>query len=118
MIEVLSLSNHRLTNAVFVAMNVLAVLAVVLGIVSTTMWFTATDVGSGELAFSRLMTGIALLFGHVVLAVVLAGLAQLLRYLASLTEILARQALAAGARGVPPAAHHPTTAAVYPTTHF
>jgi hypothetical protein len=83
--DVLSEPSHRVANWLFILLNVAAVLQLTLGVVFTTMFLTATE-SAAFASFTRGITATALFFGSLVLALLLMSAAQLLRYVAAMSE--------------------------------
>lgn len=83
--DVLSEPSHRVANWLFILLNVAAILQIMLGVIFTTMFLTATESATFA-SFTRGITATALLFGSLVLALLLMSAAQLLRYLAAMAE--------------------------------
>lgn len=85
MVDVLAQPPHRLANCLFISFNVLAILALIGGIVEVTLFLQATDtLPTGH--FYRVLITCSIVMGTVFIVCLLAALAQILRYLASISS--------------------------------
>ena len=90
MVEVLSFQNHKLSNTIFIATNITAILFVVMSIVNVTIWFNGSLSLPSEMRFTFFVYGVLGFLVHIFLALVLLCFGQILRYLASIAETTAR----------------------------
>jgi uncharacterized membrane protein len=85
MFDVLHHSNHKVSNLLFVTLNVCAIITAILSLVVTTMWFTSTD-PIPSMGFARIIIGMGIFLGYLISAMFCAAVAQVLRYLSSIAE--------------------------------
>lgn len=90
MVEVLTFQNHKLSNVIFISMNVTAILFAVMSIVNATIWFNGLLSLPSEMRFAFLVYGILGFLIHIFLASVLLCLGQIIRYLSSISETIAQ----------------------------
>lgn len=89
MFDVLHQANHKVSNLLFVILNICAILIGLLSLVVTTIWFMGTD-PIPNMEFIRGIIGLGLFLGYFIVALFCAALAQFLRYLSSIAETQAR----------------------------